>query len=117
MSKKKREEKTLQQLLDAKLEKLAQDLLDEIEGYDIPHSSVVVSKTPSDGVGVSVRFKNLVREEYEWKAATLTPLEKQFSALAEKHGFDWAYLISGGSGDGHTNWESVFLGTLVGGAS
>lgn len=111
------EKKTLQQLLDAKLDTLAQDFLDEIEDYDITYMTVSVEKTPSDGVSMSIRFKDLVREEYEWKANTLTPLEQQFSALAKKKGFDFAHLISVGSGDGHTNWDAVFLGTLVGGVS
>lgn len=111
------EGKGLRERLDEELEEVAQGFLAQIHGYDIVPHGVEVSKTPHDGLAMKITFGTLVREEYVWEVATLTPLEQQVRLLAEDNGFDFGHLVSAGSGDGYTDWSSLYLGTLVGGAT
>lgn len=106
-------DKTLQQDLDAKLDKLAEDFLGQIRDYDITHSAVMVSKDGTDGVCVKINFGSLVREEYTWELAKMSPLEKQMSDIAKKLGFDFSVMHESCTGDDYTDWTSVVLGTAM----
>lgn len=107
------EEKTLQQLLDVKLDKLAADFLGQIKGYDITHSAVMVSKDSTDGVCLKINFGTIVREKAVWELAKKTPLEKQMSEIAKRSGFDFSVMHESYTGDEYTDWTSVVLGTAM----
>lgn len=107
------EKKTLHQLLGAKLDKLAADFLGQIKGYDITHSAVVASKDGTDGVSVKITFGTLVREEYTWELAKMSPLEKQVDDIAKKLGFDFSVMHESCTSDEYTDWTSVVLGTAM----
>ena len=106
-------DKTLQQDLDAKLDKLAEDFLGQIKGYDITHSAVVVSKDRTDGVSVKIIFGTIVREEYAWELAKMSPLEKQMDDIAKELGFDFSVMHDSCTNDDYTDWTSVVLGTAM----
>lgn len=106
-------DKTLQQDLDARLDELAVDFLGQIKGYDITHSAVVASKDGTDGVSVKINFGTVVREEYTWELAKMSPLEKQVNDIAKRLGFDFSVMHESCTGDEYTDWTSVVLGTAM----
>lgn len=99
------------------LDDLALELLSEINGFDLSHRYVNVSRTSSEGVSVKISFSKPVRELCSWSPFKKSFLERQVSALARKNGFDFGFLFNSdeepGSHQDHVDWTGLTLGTAM----
>lgn len=111
------EAQTLKDQLANDLDELALGLLAEINGFDLSHRYVNVSRTSSEGVSVYIRFSENVRELCSWSPFKQSFLERQVSALARKNGFDFGFLFNSdeepGSHQDHVDWTGLTLGTAM----
>lgn len=99
------------------LDDLALELLSEINGFDLSHRYVNVSRTSSEGVSFQISFSKPVRELCSWSPFKKSFLERQVSALARKNGFDFGFLFNTdeepGSHQDHVDWTGLTLGTAM----